>query len=137
GARQAPRRAARPRLARSGPWPGDRTRHRGGPWRARVGGRLCEGRSADRAGGAWLPAREGRGGGCAAEPIAAPVRRGPAWPGRRGGTPGRGGLPVARPPRPPRSKAAGEIVTGALTGTLGFIQDELNPEIGFITRVGV
>ena len=28
-------------------------------------------------------------------------------------------------------------MTGALTGTLGFIQDELNPEIGFITRVGV
>jgi len=33
--------------------------------------------------------------------------------------------------------AAGEIVSGALTGTLGFIQDDLVPEIGFITKVGV
>ena len=33
--------------------------------------------------------------------------------------------------------ATGEIVTGALTGTLGFIQDDLNPETGFVTRVGV
>jgi hypothetical protein len=33
--------------------------------------------------------------------------------------------------------AAGEIVTGALSGGLGFIQDDLNTEIGFITKVGV
>jgi hypothetical protein len=33
--------------------------------------------------------------------------------------------------------AAGEIITGTLTGTLGFIQDDLNTEIGFITKVGV
>jgi hypothetical protein len=33
--------------------------------------------------------------------------------------------------------AAGEIVTSALAGRLGFIQDDLQPEVGFITKVGV